>query len=133
MTTKQATRRYFIIFIPAMIVYLGGTFGIKWITDHTNWPSVILYGVVAIPIIAALSMFWAHWRYINDVDEFLRMIQIKAMFFALATVMSIATGWGILEAYIGVPRLEILWLNPIFWASYGLSAALITKREGGVY
>ena len=67
----------------------------------------------------------------NDVDEFLRMIQMKAILCALAIVLAIASGRGSLEILADAPRLPVFWLMPIFWVSYSLAAVVITRREGG--
>ncbi|MGI9464624.1 MAG: hypothetical protein ACR2OM_11820 [Aestuariivirgaceae bacterium] len=133
MTPEQATRRYFKIFIPSMIGYLAGSLGITWIADHVNLPPIVLHGLAAIPIAAMLSVFWAHWRFINEIDEFLRTIQIKAVLFGTACVMVVAMGWGTLEMFADAPKLQVFWLMPIFWVCYSAAAVFVTKREGGVF
>ena len=81
MTVEQATRRYFEVFIPSMIGYLAGSVGTVWAAEHLNLPPFALYVLASIPIFAMLAVFWGHWRFINEIDEFLRTIQIKAVLF----------------------------------------------------
>ena len=131
MTPEQATRRYFKIFIPSMIVYLAGCLGTGWAADHMSLPPSVLYGLAIVPIAAMLSVFWGHWRFINEIDEFLRTIQVKALLFGTACVLVVATGWGTLEMFADAPRLQVFWLLPIFWVAYSATATVITKREGG--
>ena len=133
MTAEQATRRYFEVFVPSMIGYMAGSLGTTWAADHMILPPVALYGLAIIPIIAIFSAFWAHWRFVNEIDEFLRTIQIKAVIFGIACVMAIASGWGTLELLADAPILKVFWLLPIFWVSYSAAAVVLTKREAGVF
>ncbi|WP_298815829.1 hypothetical protein [uncultured Roseibium sp.] len=130
MTTELATSRFFKIFIPAMIVYIAGSAGIRWSTDSGTLPAYALYALVLIPIVAIFVAFWAQWRFAMELDEFLRLIQIKGTLVGIACVMMIASGWGQMERLADVPRLPVFWLLPIFWAAQGLATTLISKREG---
>ena len=111
----------------------AGSLGTTWAADHMNLPPVALYGLAIIPIIAIFSAFWAHWRFVNEIDEFLRTIQVKAVIFGIACVMAIASGWGTLELLADAPILKVFWLLPIFWVSYSAAAVVLTKREAGVF
>ncbi|QFT33191.1 hypothetical protein K1718_20275 [Roseibium porphyridii] len=130
MTTEQATSRFFKIFIPAMIVYIVGTASIRWYPGSETLPAYSLYALALIPIVAIFIAFWAQWRFAMELDEFLRLIQIKGTLVGIACVMMIASGWGQLERLADVPRLPVFWLLPIFWAVQGLATTLISKREG---
>lgn len=133
MTTKQATRRYFQIFVPAMILYLVSTFGLNYLFDQPDIEIHIALKIAMslVPICALLSLFWTHWRYMNDLDELLREIQIKGAFGGLAIVMLVATGWGALEKILDAPALEVFLLNPIFWVGYSVTTAYFTWRIVG--
>ena len=133
MTHEQATRRYFKVFIPSMVGYLAGSVGTVWAADHLSLPPFAIYVLASIPILAMLVVFWGHWRFINEIDEFLRSIQINAVLFGIACVMVVATGWGTLEMLADAPKLQVFWLMPIFWVSYSAAALVLTKREGGVF
>ncbi|MEO9526986.1 hypothetical protein [Roseibium sp.] len=133
MTHQQATRRYFMIFVPSMIGYMVATIGVVWARDHADLPAMGLYVLAALPIIAILCTFWAHWRFITEIDEFLRTIQIKAVLFGLVCLMVMASVWGTLENLAGAPALDVFWLVPTFWLSYGAAALVITRRDGGVF
>lgn len=133
MTTERATARYFKVLIPAIIIYMAASLGMNWIDDTLQIPRLALYAMAAPAVIALLAMFWAHWRLMNELDEFLRMIQVKAVLFGLATILVVASGWGWLELYAGVPYLPVFWLTPIFCVAYGIAAIVITKRLGGVF
>lgn len=130
MTPEQATYRYFKIFIPAMLVYVAGSVGTVWAADQSLLSPIALYGLAFIPVLAIICAFWAHWRFVIEVDEFLRLIQVKAILFGIACVMAVASGWGTLEMLADVPKLQVFWLLPLFWISYSGAAAYISKKEG---
>ncbi|MFC0008506.1 hypothetical protein [Devosia nitrariae] len=130
MTNEQATRRYFTVLVPATIMFLGSSLAVKLLDEAGVLPLPGLYAVAVIPIVAMLVPFWAHWRYMSEIDEFLRSVQLKAMFAGLALVMSLASSWGYLEFYAGAPELSVFWLNPIYWIAYAVAAAALTLRYG---
>ena len=132
MTNETANRRYMSIVIPASIVFVGTSYAIKQADGAGMLPPPALYVAALVPVAAMLTMFWAQWRYVSEIDEFLRFIQIKAAFAALAVVMTIATGWGYLEFYAEAPLLSIFWLNPLYWIAYSIAAVTFSIRDGGV-
>ena len=131
MTNTEAKQRYFRVFIPAMLIFLGSCLGLAWFRLDLLLPQPALYVVALVPIVALLSVFWAHWRLMQEIDEFLRTVQMQAVLFGLAIVLLISTGWGFLEMYMDAPALGIFWLNPIFWLAYALGAAIFNKRATG--
>lgn len=132
MTHKQAHRRYMKLSAALMVLYLLGTYGLSLAENHTNIPRFVFYGLTGFPIGAILGWMWGLWRYVNEIDEFLRAIQIKAIMYGLAIVMGVSTGWGLLEFYAEVPRLPIFYVVPMFGGAYGIAHIIISKREGGV-
>ena len=130
MTNAQATRRYFSVLIPAVIVFVATSYAIKVADEAALLPQAALYTAAIVPIAVILSTFWAHWRYMGEIDEFLRSIQVKATFGGLMVVMTIATGWGYLEMYADAPSLSIYWLNPLYWIAYSIAAVLLSSRYG---
>ena len=129
MTTEQANYRYFKAFIPSVAVYGVGTVSIFWLAENAAVSSITQYVLALIPIVAIFFAFWAHWRFANDVDEFMRLIQIKGVIFGIACVMIVAAGWGTLETLADAPRLPVFWLLPIFWVAQSAALAIISKRE----
>jgi len=130
MNVKQATRRYYAGFIPAMLVFLGGSVGLFWLDNSDVVTNEILAALAIIPIIAILSMFWIHWRYMQDIDEFLRQIQIKGMMIGAAVALGAGTAWGYLEMYVDAPPISVFWINPLFWVAYSVAKAVFSRREG---
>ncbi|PHR92628.1 MAG: hypothetical protein COA69_07295 [Robiginitomaculum sp.] len=132
MTHKQAHRRYMKLSAALMVLYVVGILGLSLAEKHTNIPRVALYGLTGFPIAAIFGWMWGLWRYVNEIDEFLRAIQIKSIMYGLTIVMGVSTGWGLLEFYSEVPRLPIFYVVPIFSGAYGIAHIIISRREGGV-
>lgn len=130
MDVKPATRRYMRLFIPTMLLFLLASLGLAWLDRTTQTDNLVLAALAIVPIAALLSMFWLHWRYLRDLDEFLRQIQVKGLLFGAAVALGIATGWGYLESYADAPALSVFWLNPIFWMAYAVGVVGFSRREG---
>ena len=130
MDVKPATQRYMRFFIPTMLLFLLSSLGLAWLDRTTELENLVLAALAMIPIAALLSMFWLHWRYLRDLDEFLRQIQVKGLLFGAAVALGIATGWGYLESYADAPALSVFWLNPIFWVAYAVGVVGFTRAAG---
>jgi len=130
MSQNQARRRYIKTLVPSMAVYFFGTLGISAAAKYQSLPPAALYGLAIIPVLALLAWLWAQWRYITQLDEFLRMMEIKAVLVGLAGMMAIAAGWGTLEMLAAAPNLPTIWMVVIFSVFYGL-AQVVNKRRNG--
>ena len=131
MNVKQATRRYYAVFVPVMLVFLASSLGIFWLDSVNAASDGVLAILAVIPIAAILSMFWIHWRYMQDIDEFLRQIQMKGMMVGAAVALGAGTAWGYLEMYADAPPISVFWINPLFWVAYAVATMIFSKREGG--
>ncbi len=130
MTTEQATYRYFKVFIPAILVYGFGSVGLTLAAENITMPPFVLYALALIPTLAMMCVFWAHWRFAGEIDEYLRLIQIKATLVGVACLLVLASGWGTLELLADAPKLQVFWLLPIFWVSHSAATAFFSKKEG---
>lgn len=131
---RRATRRFLWVMAPAMLVVLAASLGLDWLegtlSGKSAETSALLVALAVVPIAALLCTFWAMWRFVMEVDEFLRLIQVKALLIGALTVLVAATGWGYLEAHAGAAALPVFWLNPLFWLGYALAAGVMTWRAG---
>ena len=147
MTEKQALSRYYKISLPAMALYIISIAAAVWARDgmitsesvfnfwsqgNLGFARAIYYALVLMPIIALCGMAWAHWRFITELDEYLRMIQIKGLLFGLLCILSVATGWGMIEMLLRLPALPIFWLVPIFWLGFSISIGFIKAKDRGI-
>ena len=130
MIQKHAHRRYLKIFIPSIIVYLIGVFGISWAEDKSFLPPYTIYILVFIPILAIFAWMWAQWRYVKELDEYLSKIHTEAMMIGLMIITAIASGWGLMELMTDVPRIPIFFAGPGFYLFYGFASWIIRRRAG---
>lgn len=134
MANERARRKYFFVVIPSIFVFLSVGKGIEWFQQSANPSPTSLILLSLIPMIAIFAIFWAQWRFINELDEFLRSVQIKAMLCGLGLILAVVSTWGYLEELtlgFEVPRLPMFWLLPLFLATYGVSVRIIKKRGSG--
>lgn len=129
MTIKKARSRYFKVFIPAMIGYLVSVFNVSALIDKTADVSLGTYILALAPAIFVFIWVWSHARYILEIDEFVRMLQIKSMLAGLVALMAITTAWGFLEIYAKVPQIPIFYVLPGFYLCYGIAAIVIGRKN----
>lgn len=130
MTQKQAHRRYMKLFVPAMAMYLLSMFGISFAKKNATMPEPLLYGLAIVPAIFVLMWIWGHMRYITELDEYLRGLQIRAVLIGMAVIMAFTTVWGLLEELAAAPAVPIFFIVPGFYFVYGLAYLIIGKRAG---
>jgi len=130
MTQKNAHRRYMKLFIPAMAMYVLSITGVTMARKHGTLPEPMLYAASIIPAIFVVIWMFGHMRYINELDEYLQKLQVKAVLFGLAGIMIFSTIWGLLEELASVPAVPIFYILPVFYFVYGLAYMVIAKRAG---
>jgi len=130
MTQKHAHRRYMKLFVPAMAMYVLSMIGISIAKKNASMPEPLLYGVAFIPAIFVLIWIWGHMRYITELDEYLRGLQVRAVLVGMAAIMAFTTVWGMLEELAAAPAVPIFYIVPGFYFAYGLAYLIIGKRAG---
>ena len=130
MTQKRAHRRYMKLFIPAMAMYVLSIIGVVIARKHGTLPDAMLYAASIIPAIFIVIWILGHMRYINELDEYLQKLQVKAVLFGLAGIMIFSTIWGLLEELAGAPAFPVFFIVPGFYLVYGLAYVVIGKRAG---
>jgi hypothetical protein len=129
MNNRQASRRYMGLLVPLTLLFLACCLGLSWLDRNTDTSNVILAVLALLPIAALLSMFWVQWRYMRDLDEYLRQVHVKALLFGAAVALGVGTGWGFLELFVDAPALPVYWLNPLFWVAYSTGVVALSLRD----
>jgi hypothetical protein len=129
MSSKQATTRYYGGLMVAVAVLVGSSLVIAWLDDNAGLPKEMLAALAVVPIAALLSMFWVHWRYLRQLDEYLRQLHVKAVLVATAITLGTGTGWGYLESAADAPALPVFWLNPLFWVVYAIVYVFFSGKD----
>lgn len=129
MDTQVNKKRYYITFFLFMGIYAIGMIGVSLIQKYLDLPIYAIYGLTLIPIVALLFAIAEQWRFISNLDEYLRERQIKALMVGLALILSISASWGILETILDVPQLPSLWFIVIFCFGYGITEAYFNYKD----
>ena len=127
MTNKEARRRYFKVFFPAMTGYIISIFGISTFIDKTAEATPLTYVLALIPAIFVFLWVWSHARFVLEMDEFARMLQIRSVLCGLIGLMVLTTAWGLLEFYTPVPAIPIFLVLPGFYFCYGIASFFVAK------
>lgn len=129
MANKKARNRYFKVLVPAMIGYLASIFIIDGIIDNSANLSYLTYILALIPAVFVFIWVWSHARYVLELDEFVRFLQVKSLLAGWVMLMVITTAWGFLEIFAQAPAIPIFYVLPGFYLCYGVAAFIIGRRN----
>lgn len=121
-TFKSAKRRYHRVFWPLMVAYtiiiLAGSYGINQLDPEPKWMQVSLAIASALPVIATLFVML---RYINETDEYTRLVQLKSFAWGAAITVSAIFLIGFLQLFDAIGAVEVFWFGPMFFLAYGFA------------
>lgn len=128
MNNKEAHKRYFKVFVPSMAGYLVSIVGATWLTNMTDTVSLLHFILALIPAGFVFMFMWAQARYVVEIDEFMRMLQVKAMMWGIIITMAATTAWGLLEFFTPVPKVPIFFVLPVFYGIYGVTSGVLRRQ-----
>lgn len=79
------------------------------------------------PMIPAASIPFVVMRYLRNIDELQRQIQLEALGFAFGGTAILTFAYGFLQG-VGFPQASWFWIWPIMAVLWGLGTALATRR-----
>lgn len=127
--TNVAQRRYVI----RMIWCAGGSIvfalAAKVALRLGHLPDAAVYPIAifpAFPIMAALVVTGLYLA--EEKDEFQRQVLIEAVLGGMAITLAGTTVWGYLEAMAHAPRLDAIWIYPIFWIATAACWPFVLRR-----
>ena len=130
-TPKQALRRYLKIFVPSMIAYLVFIFMAVRLIKGEIVTGPLMYIAALLPALAALAFLYGWFRYIREMDELQRRVQVEACMAGLAVILALTLTWGILEMFIlTLPRVPMFYIFPLYFAAQGLATWRLSKKYG---
>lgn len=127
MTNKEAHKRYFKAFIPSMAGYVLSIMAASIILGGNEAATPLAFILAVVPAIFVFIFMWAQARYVMEIDEFMRMLQVKAILWGMVITMGVTTAWGLLEFYTPVIKVPIFFVLPTFYAVYGIASGILTK------
>jgi len=93
-----------------------------------------LKGLLAYPVavLPALPIVWVlieTGRYIAaEKDEFQRNLLVQCLLVGIGGTLATTTIWGYMQDFAHAPRLDLIWIYPIFWLFVGLSVPVVILR-----
>lgn len=87
------------------------------------------YAAALAPVLALIAAFASLGLYIfRETDEMLRRITVESLLWALGATLSLATAWGIMEAFGKASHLQLWVVAPVFALLFGLAQGLVSWR-----
>ena len=102
-----------------------------WLIPDHSPPSA---GPVALALLSGagvLIWIWASARYLIEIDdEYMRMLQVRAILVATGLTLGVTSTWGMVELITTAPRLPVFFVFPI-WCLGMLLGSLVNKLTLG--
>jgi hypothetical protein len=90
---------------------------------------LMAYPVAVLPALPILGALLATGAYLADEkDEFERRLLVECLLGGIGGALAATTVWGYLEDFVRVPRLDLIWVYPIFWLFVGISMPVVKAR-----
>lgn len=87
------------------------------------------YFVAVAPALPIAGVVLAMLRFIERSDEFIRALTAKRFIVASGVVYALATGWGFLELYAGVPDFPLYLIFPVFCGLFRLAGLVVRTSK----
>lgn len=120
-------KAYAVRFILAMTGYVLVTISMPVGLQLLGEQNPLRYVVVLTPVIPLIFAFIAYLRYLRDVDELERKIQLEGVSISLATTMFITLALGFLEM-VDVPKLPMIWVPIMMIATWGAGVTIAKQK-----
>lgn len=106
--------------LPAALLFVAIYFGARVVLEATQLPLWVRASGAVAPVPAFVLMVFAFYRAIGALDEFQRLIQLKALAFAFPATWVLILTLGLLEKVIRLPPEDLsyrhVWaVMPIFY------------------
>ena len=98
---------------------LPAVYGFK----HQLIPGTLKYLVAVLPALPIVGLFVAMGRYlVEEQDEYVRMLRVREMLWAMGFTLSCATIWGFLDNFGLVGHVDGYWIVVLWYFGQGIGA-----------
>jgi len=93
-----------------------------------------LHGILAwfVAVLPALPILWALvavGQYLaEEKDEFQRALHVQYLLCGIGGTLAVTTMWGYLEDFAHAPRLDLIYVYPIFWLFVAIAMPVVKRR-----
>jgi len=104
-------------------ILLPAVYGFK----HSLIPLPLAYVVAVLPALPIVGLFLATGRYlVEEKDEYVRMLRVREMLWAMGFTLSCATIWGFLDNFGLVGHVDAYWIVALWY--FGQAIGAIANR-----
>jgi len=90
---------------------------------------VLAYPVAVLPALPILWVLIETGRYLAvETDEFQRNLLVQCLLGGIGGTLAVTTIWGYMEDFARAPRLDLVWVYPIFWLCVALTYPVVARR-----
>ena len=126
---RPVMRRFLVGFLGSMTAYTLLLVGAVWLYATGQATGWIGYAAALAPALAIIAAFASLGLYVlGETDEMLRRITVESLLWAMGATLSLATVWGIFEAFGLAPHLQLWVIGPVFALLFGLAQGLVAWR-----
>lgn len=120
---SPAIRRYNVRVIWLSLAYAVALMGAVYAFKHHLVAGPVAWIAAVLPALAIVGIFIAIGRYfVEEGDEYLRVLMVRQTLWASGFALSIATIWGFLESFELVGHVESFYVAVLWFGGLGLGA-----------
>lgn len=127
---KSAVQRRYVVrcWIGAgLVVVLSMTAALTFRVGHLQGP--LGYPVAALPALPILWVLFETGRYLSEEkDEFQRNLYVQCLLGGSFGTLAAVTMWAYLEDFARAPRLDLVWVYPLFWFFAAITYPVVYRR-----
>src|SRR5438309_8708826 len=120
---KRYNWRVVLLSLLYVAFLLPAVYGFK----HQLVPHAAAYFVAILPALPIVGIFGAMGRYlVEEQDEYVRMLMVRQMLWAMGFTLSVATVWGFLDNFGLVGHVDGYWIIMVWY--FGQSIGAIVNK-----
>ena len=126
---NDAQRKYFVrnLIGGGLVILLAIAAKIAFRMWSLN--GAIAYLIAVLPTLPLLWALFAAGAYLaEEKDEFQRTVQVQSLLGGIGGTLAVTTVCAYLEDFAHAPRLDMIWVYPIFWLFVAISYPVVKAR-----
>ncbi len=123
-----AARRYARVQLVLAVVFTALMVAVKFALRRLEPDSALRWALVAAPGIVLIAWAWIIVRSIQDADEMMQMLHVRAVAIAASIILTVATIWGLFVSMLNAPDLPAFLLLPAFSLLFSVVYTVLRRR-----